>query len=92
MSHSTEQLVPTTTKESSSVGRALIAVALVSAVAMSAAGMLGHSKDAVASDAAIAAPLAASVQATAGTDASVPAASEVILRVEPAIEDPVPTF
>jgi len=91
MSHSTEQPVPTTTKGSPSVGRALIAVALVSAVAMSAAGMLGHSKDAVASNVAIAAPAAASVQATTGTDTSVPAASEVF-RADQAYEDAAPTF
>ena len=93
MSQSTQQLVPTAAKGSSSVSRALIAVALVSAVAMSAAGMLGHSKDAVASAANAAAP-AASLQAPAavGFGTSVPAAGEVIYRAEQAFEEPAPTF
>lgn len=94
MSHSAEQLVPAATKKSSSLGRALIAVALLSAVAISAAGIRGHSKDAVASHVAITAPLAAGAQVPVapGMDPSVPAASEVLDRAETAIEDPAPTF
>jgi len=91
MSQSTQQVAPTASQGSSSISRAIIAVALVSAVAMSAAGMLGHSKDAVASAAVAAAP-SLQVPSAAGIDTSVPAAGEVIYRAEQAFEEPAPTF
>jgi hypothetical protein len=93
MSHAASSFAPTGHSRLTPVARFAMVMAVLVAMIVAGSAMFGHSSSVAASHVGTAMPDAAlQLASTAGTDLSVPQASAVFSRQEPAAEETCPTF
>lgn len=93
MSHATLQFAPAGSSDLTYVARLATVVAVLVAMVVAGAAMFGHSDSVAASQVRTSMrDTALQLAAVTGTDPSVPQASDVFSRQEPATEDVCPTF